>query len=146
MDMHKENSWAVTKGREMGTLDTIEKRERMIRSYASTWNIQNQLISIAYDKHDPKLRLLVKYEELKQNTYEILKNIYDFLDIIIIEQELQKIIDKYSFEKIPDSEKGSGKFYRAAATKDWKKNFSNNEQDIMNSIMTKTLEKFGYSL
>ena len=90
------------------------------------------------------LKLLVKYENLKENTLSELKEIYSFLNSNISENEIKKLIEIYDFEKKLDFEKGPGKFYRSAKTGGWRDNFDSAEQKTMNSIMEKTLEKFGY--
>ena len=75
-----------------------------------------------------------------------LKKMYEFLGISIEDEEIQKIVAKYQFNKIPDSEKGPGKFIRIATPGAWKDHFSKEEQDLMHSIMSKTLQKWGYEI
>ncbi len=88
--------------------------------------------------------VLVKYEELRKNTFETIFSIYKFLKIEISENDLNKIISKYSYENIPEDEKGQGKFVRFASPGKWKENFTNEEVDITNKIMGETLKSLGY--
>ena len=55
-------------------------------------------------------------------------------------------IPKNDFGKIPESEKGKGKFNRTAKIGGWRNNFDSDEQKLMISIMGKTLEELNYEL
>ena len=142
IDAHKANSWNP----EFSAIPLSNQkiREKQIEYYSKVWNNLSHTIWEAYKKHQPNLRLLIKYEELMKNTSLELKKIYEFLDDTIENIELEKIISKHDFGKIPLSEKGSGKFYRSANPGSWKKNFSDKEQQLMNSIMGDTLSQFNY--
>lgn len=144
VDVHKPNSWLRKKGGRPEVLNSEESRKRAIRSYSKTWNITMSNIKKAFSKHDPQLRIEIKYENLLSNTFLELKKIYKFLGISIEDNRIKKIIEKSSFEKIPDSMKGPGKIYRSALPGNWKKNFTATEREIMNNIMEKTLKEFGY--
>ena len=54
-----------------------------------------------YSNHDEKLRIMVKYEDLRKNTVEELLKIYKFLEIDISRNKLEEIVDKtiIAFEK-----------------------------------------------
>ena len=47
---------------------------------------------------------------MKNNTFDEIKKIYSFLNLQITDQEINKIIDKYDFDKISSSERGEGNF------------------------------------
>ncbi|MDH3611072.1 MAG: sulfotransferase [Nitrosopumilus sp.] len=141
MDMHRPDSWAKLRpfSNEKDRLDGISY-------YSTLWEVNTKNIQKGFDKHNSKLKILVKYEELKENTFDELKKIYEFLEIEISDEELNQIIDIYDFKNIPDSEKGTGKFNRTAKTGGWRDNFNEKEQNVMNSIMSKTLKQFGYPI
>jgi len=145
IDSHKPNSWnqtnPITKFEpftsEKMRLEAIEKHSKdYVRIIETVWE--------AYQEHDTKLRILVKYEDLLKDTFNEMKKIYKFLDISISDDNLKNIVETYDFSKIPDSEKGSGKFYRSATIGTWKKNLTVKEQEIIISIISSTLTKFGY--
>jgi len=96
------------------------------------------------ENHKKELQYLVKYEDLRKNTFDELKKIYEFLGMKIDDGELEKIIEKYSFEKIPKEQKGSGKFYRSAQPGKWKENFTDEEVALIEEIMGSTLKKLEY--
>ena len=90
------------------------------------------------------MRYLLYYEDLIANTTQELKKLYQFLEIDIDEKKLNNIVEKYSFENIPQEKKGKGKFRSFASPGKWKENFSNDEKEVMNNILKDTLQKMGY--
>jgi len=99
-----------------------------------------------YNNHSEGLRFLIKYEDLRKKTFDELHKLYRFLDIEISEDEFNKIVEKYTFENLPDKIKGKGKFHRSATPGKWRENFSEEEKNIMNNIMGETLKKSGYNV
>ena len=141
MDMHGPEAWAQLR-------PFRDKKDRLeaINYYSQLWIVNMQNIKKGFDRHSPKLKLMIKYEDLKKETLTILKTIYNFIGIQIADDDLQKLIKVHDFKNIPDSEKGKGKFTRSAKSGGWKTNFDKEEQELMNSIMGKTLDKFGYMI
>ena len=89
---------------------------------------------------------MVKYEDILKNTFGELEKLYKFLEIEISTQEIQKIVQKYDFKKIPEDQKGPGKFHRSASPGKWKEHFSEEEKNTLNVIMGDTLKKLGYEI
>ncbi len=141
MDMHSPNSWA-----KLRPFRTKKDQLQGLTYYSQLWTVNTENIKKGFDKHNPKLKLLIKYEDLKQETSTVLKKIYNFIGIQVADDDLQKLIKVHDFKNIPDSEKGKGKFTRSAKSGGWKTNFDKEEHDLMNSIMGKTLEKFSYRI
>jgi len=142
IDSHRPDSWEPARK----PLTTPEMRLNKIRLYSHRWNQLTNLVWNAYQNHESNLRLLVKYENLLKDSLLQLKKIYNFLDIRISEEDLAKLINKYNFKKIPSRKKGPGKFTRSATPGIWKDNLSNTEQNVMHSIMGKTLKKMQYEV
>lgn len=92
-----------------------------------------------------QFRLLVKYEDLLNDTLNELKKIYDFLEIVIPDEDLKKFIDKFSYENVPNESKGIGKSIRFASPGHWK-NLTDEEKEIIQKIMGKTLKNLGYNV
>jgi len=141
MDMHKSDSWA-----EMRPFKNEEARLKGIAYYSKLWTVNAMNIKKGFDSHNTELKLIVRYEDLIKDTFSQLKKIYDFIKVDITDNELKKKIKIHDFKNIPQSEKGPGKFNRSAKIGAWKDNFTENEKDLINTIMAKTLEKFGYEL
>jgi len=142
IDAHRPDSWH----KRLKPLLTQEMREEKIKQHSKMWKKIVEIVIQVYNNHPPELRHMLKYEELKKDTFTELKKMYEFLGISIEDEEIQKIVDKYQFDKIPDSEKGPGKFIRIATPGAWKDHFNEKEQDLMHSIMSKTLQKWGYEV
>ena len=124
----------------------IEKKRllRFISDQSNLWvNVMKNLMK-TYKNHSEKLRMLIRYEDLRNNTLEELEKIYKFLEIEIDKKTLEKIVEKYSFENIPSGLKGKGKFARSASPGKWKENFNEKEQETINEIMKETLKKLEY--
>jgi len=142
--LRDENSWGVVKeGRK-----PINPANRLhyIQNYSQNWVELMEDLMRAYNNHAENLRILVRYEDLRNNTVDELKKIYEFLQIEIKNEELEKLVSKYSFENIPAESKGQGKFTRFASPGKWKENFNEKEKNLMDSIMGKTLAQLHYKL
>jgi len=133
----------MTKEGEVNNLSSSEM-SGFIQNRSKMWNSLIDSLMNTYNNHNKNLRIFVKYEDLRKNTYEELKKIYEFLNINISEEELQNIVKKYTFENLPDEIKGSGKFHRSATPGKWKENFNEEEKKLMNDIMGNALKKLGY--
>ncbi len=142
IDAHKPNSWNKSLSKVL--LDSQRKRNIEIERHSKTWKRITDLVLSVYNKHSTDLRIMVKYENLREDTFNELKRIYQFLKIEINDNGIAKIIDKYDFKKIPTKEKGSGKFFRSATPGSWKEHFSEEEQKLMISIMGNTLTSLNY--
>jgi len=141
LDMHGNKSWA-----KLPPLNTKESRIEMIQFYSELWKTFTLNTRRAFTNHDQKLRHLVKYENLRTQTFDELKIIYKFLRIPISDDALKRIIQTHDFNNIPKRRKGAGKFNRKAKPGGWKEVFSDEEKNIMNSIMGPLLSQFGYDV
>jgi len=119
--------------------------KELINIFSDLWKRSIENVWNAYQQHPERNRILVKYEDLLTNTLTELRKIYDFLHISITDDQLKDITDRFNFEKVPESKKGSGKFYRIATPGKWKDNFNQDEKELMNSIMGETLKKMNYA-
>jgi hypothetical protein len=121
-------------------------KKNFIRNQSNLWNKTMNTLMNVYENYPEEKKILVRYENLRQNTVPELERIYKFLKIDINIDEIKTIVNKYSFENIPDSEKGSGKSRRSATPGKWKDNFNEEEQELMNSLMEETMKRLGYQI
>jgi len=142
IDGLKKDAW-FTKRYDFTPWNEKNKIDEIIRQ-ASYWVRTMEIIESAYENHSKALRYTVKYEDIRNNTFEELKKIYDFIGIKISDKEFEQIVEKHSFENIPSEKKGSGKVTRSATPGKWKENFTQEEQKIMNKIMGEKLRELGY--
>ena len=121
-----------------------ELRISMIKNNAIYWVGLLKILMKTFENHSKDLRYLLRYEDLLANTVQELQKLYQFLGIDIDEKNLNDIVRKYSFKKIPQEEKGKGQFKRFASPGKWKENFNDKEKEIMNNILKDMLQKTGY--
>jgi hypothetical protein len=94
----------------------------------------------AYEAHrGPKV--LVRYEDLRTNTLETMKRIYSTLGISIDEGELARVVEKHSWENIPEEKKGEGKFYRKATPEGWREDLTPEQAKTVERITAPLLEE-----
>jgi hypothetical protein len=96
---------------------------------------------IAYEAHcGPSV--LVKYEELRENPLETMKRLYSGLKISVDETELNKVVEKHSWENIPGEKKGEGKFYRKAEPGSWREDLSSEQVKMIEEKTASLLREF----
>jgi hypothetical protein len=94
----------------------------------------------AYDAHrGPKV--LVRYEELRSDTLGTMQRIYSTLGIEVDEEELARVVEKHSWENIPEEEKGKGKFYRKATPGGWREDLTPEQAESVERITAPLLEE-----
>lgn len=142
IDGRQKDGWMT---KQLGTkpLEGVS-RANFIKNRSKMWVALTENLLKTYKSHPENLRYLIKYEDLRKNTLEELEKIYKFLEIDISKDELQKIVSKFSYENLPDKEKGQGKFVRSASPGKWKENLHDEEKIIIEKIMGRMLEKLGY--
>jgi Sulfotransferase family len=95
----------------------------------------------AYEAHEgPKV--LIRYEDLRSDTLTTMKSVYSTLGLPVDEIELVRGVKKHSWENIPQSEKGRGKFYRKAAPGGWKKDLTPRQVALIEEMAAPILEEF----
>jgi len=135
-------SWAV---RLYGiTPVTPETRLLEIKYRAKMWVRTMEILMETFETYPKSLRMKIKYEELKKNTLENLQKIYKFVGLEPPKKDLRELVEKYSFSKIAPKNKGAGKVTRSATPGKWKENLSEEEKELAEEIMGKTLRKLGY--
>jgi hypothetical protein len=95
----------------------------------------------AYDRH-MRHKVLVRYEDLRADTLETMKRIYSALEIPVEEAELARAIEKNSWEKIPEEEKGKGKKRRKAKPGGWREDLTARQVEIVEEITEPLLNEF----
>jgi len=138
----REGGWLA---RSNGHHITDEQRPLFIEEEAVTIQKTWEVLLSAYKKHDDDLKYCIRYEDLRINTLQELKKLYEFLEIEIEIETLKKIVQKYDFKNIPDDQKGQGKSKRSAIPGLWKKDLTPQEKTIIHKILGSTLKSLGYS-
>ena len=86
--------------------------------------------------------MLVRYEDLRTNTLETMRRIYSTLGIPVDEGELARVVEKHSWEKIPEENKGDGKFYRKATPGGWREDLTPEQARIVEKVTAPLLAEF----
>ena len=143
LNAYSKEGWMA---KELGVypLSTKEKRLEFLEKWSRHWVKRTEIMMETLKSHNKELTYLVKYEDVRKNLRPRLEELYKIMGVEISEDELAKIVEKYTFENIPEKLRGEGKFYRSASPGKWKKNLSNEEQSIMNNIMKEMLSIVGY--
>jgi len=143
LDALSEEGWSAKKG----WIAISEKnRIEFIKREALKWVQLVKVLMKVYENHQKNNRIILKYEELRVNTFEVLQKIFNFIDSNMDEKKIKKIIDTLSFEKIPSKEKGAGKRKRIAKPGKWREQFNQEEIEKLNQIMGETMKNLGYSI
>jgi len=95
----------------------------------------------AYDAHQG-YKILVRYEELRTDTLNTMRRVYTTLGIAVAEGELARAVEKYSWEEIPEEQKGEGKFYRKATPGGWREDLTPEQARIVERITGPLLKEF----
>ena len=95
----------------------------------------------AYDAHrGPKV--LVRYEDLRVDTLGTMERIYSTLGLTVDERKLARVVEKHSWENIPEEEKGQGKFRRKARPGGWREDLTAQQAKIVEEVTAPLLEEF----
>ena len=95
----------------------------------------------AYDAHGGR-KVLIKYEDLRADTLGTMKRLYSTLGVPVDEGELARVVDKHSWENIPEENRGEGKFYRKATPGEWKGDLTEEQARIVEDITAPLLHAF----
>ena len=95
----------------------------------------------AYEAHEGR-KVLVRYEDLHQNTLKTLKRIYATLKIAVDEEELARVVEKHSWENIPEEQKGPDKTRRKAKPGGWNEDLTSKQAHIVEEITAPILNEF----
>lgn len=145
LDGQKQKGWTSRtprwrgKTKPKGLADTdpdrfVEERAKMYVSHMSK-------AREAYEAHrGPKA--LVRYEDLRNNTFETMRRLCSEIGISAGEEEISRVVEEHSWESIPKEEKGEGKFYRKARPGGWQEDLTPGQSRIVEEIAAPFLDEF----
>ena len=95
---------------------------------------------MAYDAHDgPKA--LVRYEDLRVDALGTMRRMYSTIGVPVNEEELARVVEKHSWENIPEGKKGEGKFYRKASPGAWREDLTPEQAEMVAKVTAPLLEQ-----
>ena len=122
-------------------LDTEKDVQRYLKGLSRQYVRQMGNGKKAFDEHNG-LKILVKYDALRTNTLDTMRELCTALELPVDEQKLAEVVDKHSFENIPQRERGEGKFYRKAISGGWKEDLTAEQAQIVEDITAPLIEEF----
>ncbi len=118
-----------------------ERPDAFVRGRATSYLRDIKLTKQAYEAHEGR-KVLIRYEDLRADTLDTMKYIYSTLEIPVDEEELVRVIEKYSWESIPEEEKGAGKMRRKASPGGWRKDLTPEQAKEVEEITAPVLKEF----
>jgi hypothetical protein len=142
LDAVREGSWA-------SGLATVEDRpaQRLLflQDAAQAWVQRMTTATGALEAHPADRGLLVRYEELLDDTHGQLSRILSWLGAAP-SSGLAEHVERLSFAQVRAEDKGSGRFHRAATPGMWRSNLSEEEQSAVEAIMAPMLSRLSYEV
>jgi hypothetical protein len=122
-------------------LQKFENPTARVRQLARHYRKNVGSAAEAYDAHKgPKV--LVRYEELREDALGTMKRIHTTLGMEVDERKLARVVKKHSWESIPEDQKGQGKFYRKATPGGWREDLTPEQVRIVEESTRPLLEQF----
>jgi hypothetical protein len=144
LDAARKGSWQYENAADRGW-----KREALADNQPDVWvrrRAQNYVRHAgkardAYKAHKgPKV--LIRYEELREDALGTMERLYSTLGIQVREEELARAVEKHAWENIPEKEKGQGKFYRRAKPGGWREDLTPAQVEIVEQVSAPLLKEF----
>jgi hypothetical protein len=122
-------------------LDSEKDVQRYLRALSRQYMRQMGNGKKAFDEHGgPKI--MIKYDYLRTDTLRTMRDLCSALELPVTEQRLAQVVDRHSFENIPQRERGEGKFYRKATSGGWKDDLTPEQAKIVEDITAPLIEEF----
>jgi hypothetical protein len=144
LDAATEGGWLYEsrEGRTGARLNRTDRRPNsFVRERANVYRRGVESALLAYDAHKgPKV--LVRYEDLRADTLGEMRRIYSVLGIPAEEEDLEKAVEKHSWQNVPEREKGRGKFYRRGTAGGWREDLTPKQVEVVEKATASLLERF----
>jgi hypothetical protein len=144
MDARREGGWHYEKNKrrylEQRKVPADENPVAFARRRAKNYLEGMGKAKEAYDAHRG-YKVLVKYEDLRADTLGTIKRIYSTLDVPVSEEEIARVVEKHSWESIPEDKKGEGKFYRKATPGGWREDLTPKQAEVVEEITALLLKE-----
>jgi hypothetical protein len=141
LDAYRDGSWATDEG--AYPLDDTG-RPALIRWQSSVWLHRTQVVQETYARTDPDRRVLIRYEEMREDPVRALERISGMLGIEANREQLEEIAAANAYSRVPKTDKGAGREIRQAEPGGWAKHMSRDEIAQMHEILARKLDELGY--
>jgi hypothetical protein len=141
LDAYKDGSWATDEG--AYPLDDTG-RPALIRWQSSVWLHRTEVVQETFARTDPERRVLIRYEEMREDPVAALQQICAMLGIDVTHEQLEEIAGTHAFSAVPTSDKGAGREIRRADPGGWADHLTREEIVEMHGILAEKLDELGY--
>jgi hypothetical protein len=144
-DARREGGWHYERNKgqpvkEWWLLSPDDDPERFAEERAAAVLRQLGNAKLAYDAHEgPKA--LVRYEDLRADTLGTMRGLYSALGVPVDEEELGRVVEKHSWENIPEERRGEGKFYRKASPGSWREDLTPEQAEVVERVTAPLLRE-----
>jgi hypothetical protein len=143
LDAARKGSWQYENAADRGW-----KKEALADNQPDVWvrrRAQNYVrhagkAKEAYEAHKGP-RVLIRYEELRDDTLGTMERLYTTLGIEVGREGLMRAVEKHAWENIPEKEKGQGKFYRKATPGGWREDLTPDQVEIVEQVSAPLLKE-----
>ncbi len=122
-------------------LETEKDVQRYLRALSRQYVRQMGNGKKAFEEHEGR-KIMVRYDDLRTRTLDTMRHLCAALELPVTEQRLAEVVDKHSFENIPQRERGEGKFYRKATSGGWKDDLTPEQAKIVEDITAPLIAEF----
>jgi hypothetical protein len=144
IDANRPGGWLTRTGLGKGGFASAEERLDWVRNNCRTWAARINVCAEAYERHDPALRMRIRYEDLLADTPGILSRLADWLGLPSDPARIREIVERRSFSAVPAQRKGAGRRWRAALPGKWRESLTPEERELALEIMGPRLRDLGY--
>jgi hypothetical protein len=142
MDARSEGSWLSERREAQRRTSKPDRNPNVyVRVRANSYVQQIEKAGQAYSAHGGR-KVMVRYEDLRADTLKTMKRIYSALEIPVEEAELARAVERNSWEKIPEVEKGEGKKRRKAKPGGWREDLTARQVEIVEDITAPLLNEY----
>jgi hypothetical protein len=139
LDAYQDGTWAIQKG---AFPVAPEGRVPLIRWLSEVWAFRCRAVQQAFETRPPESRVLIRYEELREQPLAGMEAICEMLDLD--RAQLPRAVAQHDFERLPAEARGPKRETRIARPGSWRENLSPDEQEAMHEVLGEALERFGY--
>jgi hypothetical protein len=122
-------------------LDSERDVQRYLKALSRQYVRQMGNGKKAFDDHEG-CKIMVKYDDLRTDTLATMRALCAALELPVDEKRLTEVVEKHSWENIPQRERGEGKFYRKAASGGWREDLTPEQARIVEDITAPLIEEF----
>lgn len=96
---------------------------------------------------DRKNSIIIKYEDMLNNTADVLIKIFQFLEFKLDRKTIDQIIEKHSFKNVTGRDRGKSddtKFVRKGVSGEWKSSYSEEQKKLFSEMGEDVITNLGY--